>query len=359
MPAMLAEASPPQDFDVVHARLLRFFPEVVAGLGGDAAALLRQAGIDAASGETTYRQAIALLELAARALDRPDFGMRLAARQGGAIFGPLGQAMKTSATFGDALAYVLEHSYAHSLAARVWQERRGDMLFSGHDILLDGLPDRSQAMEHLMLSGHLSAMEITGGAARVRRVHFRHQPLSPTAVYRRHFGCEVRFGQDEDGVLFGERDLAARVIEADARAYRAVTSYIDAEFTRHAPPVRAQARGVMMRLLASGDSGNARVARELGLHLRTLHRRLRAEGTSFQQIKDEVRREALFYYVRHTRLDFARISERLGFAEQSVMTRSCNRWYGMSPTQLRAGNHEPRRNERSLASLVGTEGDCA
>lgn len=329
---------PDETFDVVHARLLQFFPELVADLRGDAATLLRQVGIDPAGArETTYRQAVDLLELAAETLDCPDFGLRLAARQRGhAIFGPLGLAMRYSLTFGDALAYVRAHTYAHSLAVRVWHEHRDDMLFCGHDILLDRLPSRSQAMEHILLSGHLSAIEITGGAARARRVHFRHQPLSPSSVYRRHFGCEVRFGQDEDGVVFADHDLAARVVDADAEAYRAVTSWIDAEFVRHHPPIHAQARGAMMRLLASGNSTNARVAAELKLHPRTLHRRLNAEGTSFQRLKDEVRREALLYYVQQTRLDFARISERLGFAEQSVMTRSCNRWFGMPPTRLRA-----------------------
>lgn len=329
-------------FDVVHARLLNGFPELAASLGGDAEALLREVGVG--DGKITYRQAFALLELAARALDCPDFGLRLAAQQlGGGMFGPLGQVMKNSPTFGEALIYVRDHTYAHSLAARIWHERREGMLFSGHDILLDRLPARSQAMEHIILSGHLSALEITGGHARTRRVHFRHQPQSPLSVYRRHFGCEVRFGQDEDGVLFSDHDLACRTIDPDAEAYRAVTAFIDSEFIRHHPPIHAQARGAIMRQLASGGSTNARVAEELGMHLRTLHRRLRAEGTSFQQLKDEVRREALLYYVQQTRLDFARISERLGFAEQSVMTRSCNRWFGMPPTRLRTAGNEPQR----------------
>ena len=328
-----------QSFDRVHAHLLRLFPELVDSLGGDPAALMRAAGIeDMECRQATYRQAIDLLDVASRVLECADLGLRLAAVQlGGGVFGPLGLAMKNSPTFGDAIAYVREHAYAHSLAARIWQERRGDMLFVGHDVLIDHPADRRQAIEHLLLSGHLSAMEITGGHARARRIHFQHQRISSPALYRRYFGCEVRFGQDADGVLFAERDLAARIVDPDAKAYAAATAFIDAEFTCHQPPFHAQARGVLMRLLAGGDSSNARVARELNIHLRTLHRRLRAEGTSFRKLKDEVRRDALLYYTQQTRLDFARISERLGFAEQSVMTRSCNRWFGMSPTRLRAG----------------------
>ena len=88
--------------------------------------------------------------------------------------------------------------------------------------------------------------------------------------------------------------------------------------------------------LGTGDCTNERVAHELNLHTRTLHRHLRNEGTSFQQIKDEVRRDLMLYYLVETDADFAWISERLGFAEQSVMTRRCNLWFAMSPTKVRA-----------------------
>ena len=326
-------------FDVVHARILQFFPELVEALGGDAPGLLRRAGIDVEGPPSaTYRQMILLLELAAADLDCPDFGMRLARQQGGdGIYGPLGFAMKNSRTFGDALAYVGKHTYAHSLAARVRVTRLAEGgAFSAHDILLEGVPVKTQLIEQIILVGHLAAMEMTGGHARVRRVHFRHQPVSPLATYRRYLGCEVRFGQNEDGVLFSASDLACPVIAPDAEALERVTAFIDSAFKRHLPPLHAQVRGVITQYLGSELCTNDHVAAELHLHPRTLHRRLRAEGTSFQKIKDEVRRDVMLYYLQQTRLDFTRVSERLGFAEQSVMTRSCNRWFAASPTSVRS-----------------------
>ncbi|MBW8783406.1 MAG: AraC family transcriptional regulator [Novosphingobium sp.] len=332
-------------YELVHAGMLHGFGELVASLGGDAAGLLRQHGIDpaepAGSGAgATYRQVLTLIEEAAAALDCRDFGLRLARLQGGAgaTFGPLGRVMRNSATFGDALGYVSGHNYAHSLAARIWlrplpAERA---VFVGHDILLEGIPKRGQAMEQILLLGHLAAREITGGRARVRRVHFRHQPLSPRAVYRRAFGCEVRFGDSADGVVFSEADLAAPVIERDPLAYSEAIAFIEARFTRHRPPVHAEVRGIVMRRLGTAPCTNEGVAAELGLHPRTLHRRLRAEGTSFQQVKDEVRRDAVLYYLESTDLDLAEVSEKLGFAEQSVLTRRCHRWFAAPPTQVRA-----------------------
>jgi AraC-like DNA-binding protein len=332
-------------FDVVHARILRFFPELVDQLGADPWLLMQQVGIpcekrlsEGKSG-ATYRQLVHLIELAATQLRYPDFGMRLATLQSGSgMFGPLGLVMKNSRTFGDALDYVSKHTYAHSLAARVWlrRPRSGKFVFVGHDILLDRMPNKSQAMEQIMLLGHLAAVEITGGHARVRKVHFRHQPVSPLRIYRRYFGCGVRFGQSEDGVVFSERDLACPIIHPDSQLYQAVTSFIDARFTRHRPPLHAQARGVIMQLLGTDHCTNDRIATALNLHPRTMHRRLTAEGTSFQQVKDEVRRDAMLYYLQQTNLPFAAISERLGFAEQSVMTRTCQRWFSTSPTKLRS-----------------------
>lgn len=330
------------DFDLVHARLLRFFPELVAELGGDPAALMHQAGLDPA-GESddmpraSYRQAVALIEHAAAALNCPDFGMRLATRQSDGMFGPLGSVMKNSATLGDALDYVSTHNYAHSLAARVWLKRlrSGNAVFVGHDILLDRMPHRSQAMEQLLLVGHLSTLEITGGRARARRVHFRHLPVSPRRTYRRYFGCEVRFGQSEDGVVYSDRDLASPIIASDAHAYNRAIAFIDAKFTEHRPPLHAQTRGLIMQLLTSGHCTNAHIAEQLKLHPRTLHRRLTAEGTSFHRIKDEVRRDLMLYYSQQTDLEFARVSERLGFAEQAVLSRNCQRWFAATPTDVR------------------------
>jgi AraC-like DNA-binding protein len=346
-PSGAARPGDAEEFDTVHARLLQFFPELVEQLGGDPAALVRLAGIDAASQAggwaVTYRQAVELIELAATELRCADFGMRLATLQGGDMFGPLGIVMRNSGTFGHALDYVCTHTYAHSLAARVWLKRfpGAETLFVGHDILLDRLPNRSQAMEQLLLVGHLGALEITGGRARARRVHFRHQPISPPNVYRRYFGCEVFFGQDEDGIFFAEHDLASPIVEPDSTIYEATTSFIDRRFTRQSPPIHAQARGIVMQLLGTDQCRNERIAAELKLHPRTLHRRLRAEGTSVQAIKDEVRRDLMLYYVRQTDVPFAAISEKLGFAEQSVFTRSCNRWFALSPTQLRTQRSLP------------------
>ncbi|CAN7364749.1 AraC family transcriptional regulator [Phenylobacterium sp. LjRoot225] len=340
----LSSAPADADFELLHVDTLRFFPQLVRQLGGDPEALLRRAGIDPAIFSTRgpclgYRAMASLLEIAAAELQRPDFGLRLAALQGGGrVFGPMGVAMRNSNTLGQALEYVVKHVHAYSLAARMRFEpdpaRR--RLFVAWDILLDRLPNKQQAIEQALLLAHLNAVEITGGRARVREVLFAHQPLSPLRSYRDYFGCEVRFNQPTEGVVFSEQDLLCPIVDPDVQLYEMATSFIDTKFTRVTPPMHARVRGLILQYLGGEDCNNERVAADLCLHPRTLHRRLKAEGRSFEGIKDEARRDVALRYLRHTDISLTRIAERLGYAETSVLSRSCFRWFGASPSRLRS-----------------------
>ena len=329
-------------FPLIHARILRFFSELVIDLGGRPNNLLRRVGIDPSQrpeepDAVDYWQLVELLELSAIALDCPDFGMQLAARQSGsAMFGPLGQTMKNCATAGDVLDLVRTYSHAHSTAAGIWLKRsRSGAVTVGHDILLEGLSNKAQAMEQILLLGHLAMMELTGGKAPARRILFRHQPLSSLKTYRGYFGCEVRFAQHADATVYHANDLECAVVDRDAHDYQTALSYIEAHFDDHRLSVQAQARGIITHFLGTDLCTNDRVAAELNMHARTLHRRLAAEGTSFQQIKDGVRRDLMIYYLQNTGFDFTNVSEKLGFSEQSVMTRFCQQWFSLSPSELR------------------------
>lgn len=350
MSATVQRARSQAPFDVVHADILGSFPELVRALGAEPAALLRRcdaelSDVDPTSFRVSYRLLVELLEHSAAELGCPDFGLRLACLQGGGrVFGPLGIVMRNSKTLGDALRFVERHANAHSLAARIRLEPLSgeELTFVCHDILVGGLPNKSQAVEQLMLLAHLNAMEISGGRARVRKVHFRHRPLSPRSTYRRYFGCEVCFDQAADGVMFSERDLRCPTVDSNARAYEAATSQIATQLRRTTQPMHAQVRALILQFLETEHCSNVRVAAELRLHPRTLHRRLKAEGSAFHEIKDEVRRDAALYYLKCTDLDLTQIAERLGYAEHSVLTRSCARWFSAAPSLVRKATHRER-----------------
>jgi hypothetical protein len=154
-------------FEAVDRNILSFYPNLVRDLGGDPDALLREGGIEpeafhAGQVEITYPMMVEMVALGAARLGCSDFGMRLGARQAGQIRSPLVALMESCATLGEALQQASQRSYAHSAAAAIWLDLSGpdDRVAVGHNILLHGLPDRTQAMEHILLIAHLSIREI-------------------------------------------------------------------------------------------------------------------------------------------------------------------------------------------------------
>lgn len=336
------DASDAVRYDRVDPRILAMFPDLVNGLGGSAEKLLLAVRIKppVMRGEdlvVNYRQMVNLLALSATELGCVDFGMRLARLQAGAIQSPLLQVVHSSATLGEALDHVIQHSYAHSRAASIWLRPHPDdgIVMLGHDILIEGVPDKRQAIEQILLVEYLTCLAATGERAQARRVDFRHEPVADTSVYRAHFGCPVRFAQPVDAIVYDAKTLSAPIIAPDRATCSAILERISRAFVDREQPLHVKVRGLITHLLGYDDCSNLIVAAELELHPRAMHRKLAQEATSFQRIKNEVRQDLLLYYLDQTDLAFTEISERLGFSEQSAMTRFCQKWLSVSPTERR------------------------
>ena len=73
----------------------------------------------------------------------------------------------------------------------------------------------------------------------------------------------------------------------------------------------------------------------LGLHPRTLQRRLKGLGTSFQQTLDEARFELACERLREDRDPLLDIAVELGYGEHAAFTKAFRRWAGVSPSRYR------------------------
>ncbi len=79
----------------------------------------------------------------------------------------------------------------------------------------------------------------------------------------------------------------------------------------------------------------AQMAQALHLSVRTLYRRLEAEHTSFQQVKDEVRRDVAIDRLTNGREPVSQIAIDLGFGDTSSFHRAFRAWTGMTPNAYR------------------------
>lgn len=316
------------------------YPKLLAQLGGDPDAVLAGAGIDPA---TVGRQDVFVplprvaiaIESAAGATSTPDFGRRLAQLQGIEILGPVGVAARTAATVADALR-IFENflsAYSPAISLRVTTLDDPECTFIEYLMAGADLPLHPQGNE-LSLGVTLRVLRFLLGAGYAPlSVHIPHQPLGAIEDYREYFGCRPVFAERSMGFTIRTADLS-RPLHRDKLAHDAVVGYL-ATITTAEPRTIASVRTLVRQLLPSGTVTLDLIAEQLNLHPKALQRRLSGDGTTFAAIIDEVRRELAARYLRDTRITLAHLARELGYAEQSVLTRSCHRWFGSGPAAYR------------------------
>ena len=316
------------------------YPRLVTELGGDPVALLANAGIelDACGRHDVFvplpRVATAI-ESAAETTDTPDFGRRLAQLQGIEILGPVGVAARTAATVADALR-IFENflsAYSPAISLRTTVDSDPDRTFIEYLMIDPDLPPHPQSDE-LSLGVTLRVLRFLLGADYAAlSVHIPHEPLCDVEDYRRYFGCRPVFAELSMGFTIRSADLG-RALQRDKLAHDAVVQYLTA-ITSAEPRTIASVRTLVRQLLPSGTVTVDLIAEQLNLHPKALQRRLAADDTNFAAIVDDVRRERAERYLRDTRITLTHLARELGYAEQSVLTRSCRRWFGCGPAAYR------------------------
>ena len=109
----------------------------------------------------------------------------------------------------------------------------------------------------------------------------------------------------------------------------------DHEVARKSIQQYLQQEGYRVQDVADGNAAIEDVANMLHMHPRTLQRRLTTEGTTFEKVRDDVRRRMAEIYLANEVVPLAHVAHLLGYANQSVLTRSCLRWFGKTPLAMR------------------------
>jgi AraC-like DNA-binding protein len=77
------------------------------------------------------------------------------------------------------------------------------------------------------------------------------------------------------------------------------------------------------------------LAKSLSMSEQTLRRKLNAEGSNYQQIKDNLRQELANKLLGNRAISIAKISKQLNFSEPRAFTRAFKQWSGYTPKEYR------------------------
>lgn len=330
------------DGATVLASLTRTVIDFGASRGLDRARVVRAAGVDPDALERKdaripRRADTAVWEQLCASLGRHHVGLDFAETcPGPRAYGVIALRDMTAETFGDALRRHCRHH-------RVIKDDVSAILLEAQDaatVFLSRQGGRlacSPSMAEAALAPYLiHARAWTGHDVTPEEVCFEHAAPEDTARYEEVFRCPIRFEQSASSIRF-----AREVLELPLRnAERDLCEYLDgsAEDALARLP-RGDLADLVYRALsaslARGDSSIETIARELGLGVRTLQRRLREEEVCYQDVVDTVRHHRALELLLEPGLPVAWISEHLGFSDARAFRRAFARWTGVSPDRYR------------------------
>ena len=173
----------------------------------------------------------------------------------------------------------------------------------------------------------------------IRRVEFRHRPLAALSVYTDFFGTHVRFEQPHNAAVIATVDLTAPNAAAEPSLGVFASRWLDRQCEEqglgHGSEAAHQIRRAMLANAKRGDYTTLGLARTLGMSLRSLRRRLHAEGLEAQSVLEGIRRTYAMELLKDASLSIELVAERLGYADERSFRRAFARWTGMSPAQAR------------------------
>jgi AraC-like DNA-binding protein len=182
---------------------------------------------------------------------------------------------------------------------------------------------------------------ITGGQLIGVEYRFPYAPPAWAGDYFRWLSGEVYFGAPHMEVRVPKTLLALPNIMSDEQTRAAVILSAERELVLRLS--RSDFVGQIRRRLSEQQGCYPSVqtmAHEFNMSRRTLLRKLKQDGATYQELLDTVRKEEAEWYLLKTHLRIEAIAERLGYIDVSGFSRAFRRWFGRSPGTFRKSRRQ-------------------
>ncbi|WP_347340382.1 AraC family transcriptional regulator [Phenylobacterium glaciei] len=327
------------DGPTVSAGYAKALLDFAVAQGAGRSVLLASSGIaaDALSdrdNRVPFASYVALMRSAKVLCDAPDLGLRFGAGTNFEEVSLVGLICRAAGTMGEALQQLNRY---RGLIAEVdlgGGERFELVSRDGGLWLEDRRPDPNAFPELTEETFARFVCEVArsyGDVPFVTAVEVTHARPDHAAAYEAVLKAPVVYGAARNALRIEPSWLSLQTRGANSYVFGIFNDRADALLARleAARTVRGEVERLLMPRLHLGAAGMAVTAGLMNLSRPTLYRRLKAEGVSFDQVLDELRRELAKTYL--ARLSVNETAYLLGFSDRSAFSRAFKRWTGQGP----------------------------
>jgi AraC-like DNA-binding protein len=320
---------------------LVFLPSLLRELGFDPEVVLADTGFSPAyftdpDMPIPYRAGGRMLGHCAVATRCEHLGLMLARQAGPDMLGLPGLLLMSAKDVGTGLSELARYMDLHDRGAVLTLQVDGDDALLGYEIV-----DQAEGADQL----HDLAMTMACNLMRTfcgerwtpSEVMLPRRRPADASAWRLGWHAPVRFEAERCGLRFPAHWLALSPPTANPALHQYLQREVDRLQSLLGKGLVDEVRRIVQGTVSSPPCNASRVAALLGMHERTLNRRLHASGTNFRQLRDDVLRGMSRQMLGTTTLRVAEVAVALGYAEASAFIRAFTRWAGQTPDQWRRG----------------------
>ena len=336
----LMDASKPIREYTVRIGPMASLPDVLRSFDQDPEPLLAAFGFrvrdfDNPDHRVPYLRTSKLLSACVDATGCGHLGLLLAQRSGPTHLGLAGFLAHAAPSVEQALGALMENLDLHDDGGSGTFEIQRDFCSLRYSVHLDDVSAMEQITD--LSAGMMCGIMVylCGSDWRPLTVHLTRREPSDRALYRRYFRSAVYYHAPETQVTFKYSCMVKPPPDSDELLFRHLQREARLLHDIQFDGTLADLPVIIRRCVLEGAATAQDVAEQVGLHERTLHRRLQEAGTNFRHELDDVRRTLSEQLLENTGMAVSEIANLLGYADASGFIRAFERWNGVSPNAWR------------------------
>lgn len=256
-------------------------------------------------------------------------------------YGMYGYALMCSPTMRDFCDFAVRyHLLATPLLRLGWREEGGRAIWEFGEVpgVTLSVAARHFLVRQQMMTTATHVRDISGAVVAPVQARFGLPDAGDGAELARRLGCPCSFDHAVHELQYPV-DLLDRAPQFANRLTYAWLEETCADLIGRSLAVPGMADEIYQRLMRAQHYAPSMetIARDLNVTERTLRRRLTAEGTSFAEIANDVRRRLTLRYLETTRMSADDIAAKVGFSDSANLRRAVKRWTGRTFGEVRSG----------------------
>lgn len=176
----------------------------------------------------------------------------------------------------------------------------------------------------------------------LERVTFKHKPNCDVSHYTEYFGVPVEFNAPEMALYFMPEKLSAKIKYANVNLFNYVVTHLSVIKKQinvsNEPRELSLLKRVAQENALGGVFSASSVAAAANMSLRTAQRVTASQGTSIQELIENVRELRAKELLGDECNDMGAIALLLGYSDERAFRRAFERWTGQSPSEYRNTN---------------------